>query len=88
MELSQRFNLEQLPQREEGLDSLIDDHFNLSPDPSTPLADTGLTSLDMIELAVRIEERFGVLITESVYEQCETVGDLAAYIEAESSAEP
>lgn len=62
------------------LASLIDDTFDLSPAPDTPLADSGLASLDLIELAVRIEERFGVRITEPVYAQCGTVGELAEYI--------
>ena len=60
---------------------LIDDHFNTTPTPSTPLQETDLTSLDRIELAVRIEERFGVRVDEQVYAQSKTIGDLAAYIE-------
>ena len=63
------------------LASLVDDHFGITPSPETPLADAGLSSLDRVELAIRIEERFSVRIDESVYEACATAGDLANYIE-------
>lgn len=61
--------------------ALLSTHFDVHPEPDAPLAQTGLTSLDMIELAVRIENEFGVRITEDVYTACGTVGELAAYIE-------
>lgn len=91
MELSQRLDFgsfEAVAQDKEDtfdeLASLVDDHFDLTPTPNTPLADTGLTSLDRIELAIRIEERFGVRVDETVYEACTTAGDLANYIEEQA----
>lgn len=65
----------------EELFALISTHFDATPEPETPLADSGLTSLDMIELAVRIEDEFGVRISEDTYRQHATVGELATYIE-------
>lgn len=51
--------------------------------PPTLLSDTGLSSLDRIELAIRIEEEFGARITERVYDEYETVGELADFLEDE-----
>lgn len=49
--------------------------------PATRLDEAGLTSLDRIELAVRIEEEFAVRIDEHVYATHDTAGELAHYIE-------
>ena len=49
--------------------------------PETELAGSGISSLDRIELAVRIEDAFGVPIDEHVYAQCTTAQDLADYVE-------
>lgn len=65
----------------DALFALISSHFDVAPEPETALADSGLTSLDMIELAVRIEDEFGVRISEDVYKEHATVGELATYIE-------
>lgn len=65
----------------EELFALISSRFDVEPEPETPLTETGLTSLDMIELAVRIEDEFGVRVSEDVYNQYDTVGELATYIE-------
>ncbi|MCT2338018.1 acyl carrier protein [Corynebacterium sp. p3-SID1056] len=54
-----------------------------SVSPSTALTDTGLSSLDRIELAIRIEEEFGARMTERIYDEYETVGELADFLEDE-----
>ena len=54
-----------------------------SVSPSTALTDTVISSLDRIELAIRIEDEFGARITERIYDECETVGELADYLEDE-----
>lgn len=61
--------------------ALLSTHFDIHPEPGARLTDSGLTSLDLIELAVRIEDEFGVRISEDVYKQNPTVGELATYIE-------
>lgn len=92
MELSQRLDLGEAVEVEQPQDafarlsSLLDDHFDLTVSPTTPLTDSGLSSLDMIELAIRIEEQFGVRVTEQVYEAHITVGDLADYLAEEEDA--
>lgn len=89
MELSQRLNIDVgslAPAEEESkhpvseLATLIDATFDTSVTPETPLADAGLSSLDRIELAIRAEEAYGVPVTEEVYQQCATVGELAEYL--------
>ena len=49
--------------------------------PESRLTDAGISSLDRIELAIRIEEEFGARITERVYDEYETVGQLAEFLE-------
>ncbi|QYH19434.1 acyl carrier protein [Corynebacterium aquatimens] len=87
MELSQRLNLEAIEVEPDDafsrLAQLIDDSFNLSISPTTALADSGLSSLDRIELAIRIEEHFGVRITEAIYDDYSTAGALAEYLAEE-----
>ncbi|MCP1386804.1 acyl carrier protein [Corynebacterium sp. TA-R-1] len=86
MELSQRLDLGEAVEVEQPQDafarlsSLIDDSFNLIITPEATLADSGLSSLDRIELAIRIEDHFGVPITEETYEEHTTAGDLADYL--------
>ena len=90
MELSERLGLDkvELVQEDTGsrLLSFIDDHFNANLSPTTPLTDSGLSSLDMIELAIRIEEQFGVRVTEQVYAAHTTAGELADYLAEEEDA--
>lgn len=50
---------------------------------NTALEETALSSLDRIELAIRIEQEFGVRISEQEYAQYETVGALADYVGAQ-----
>ena len=86
MELPQRLSLDAVdaaPEKNDAfsrLASLIDDSFNLTITPETTLADSGLSSLDRIELAIRIEDHFGVPVTEETYEAHTTAGDLADYL--------
>lgn len=45
------------------------------------LSDVDVSSLDRIELAIRIEDEFGARVTEQIYDEYETVGQLAEYLE-------
>lgn len=62
------------------LAQLIADVTGAEVDSSTLLSDASISSLDRIQLAIRIEEEFGVRVDESVYEQYPTVGELAEYV--------
>ena len=45
------------------------------------LEDADVSSLDRVELAIRIEDEFGARVTEQIYDEYETVGQLAEYLE-------
>ncbi|APT93647.1 hypothetical protein CPHO_03755 [Corynebacterium phocae] len=45
------------------------------------LDNIGVTSLDLIELAVRVEQKFGVRVDEATAQGFNTVGDVVAYID-------
>lgn len=68
------------------LASIIEEASGLEAEALTPdakLHDLGLTSLTMIEIAVRVEDTFGVRLDDDVVYNLQTVGDLSAHIEAE-----
>ena len=46
------------------------------------LEDADVSSLDRVELAIRIEDEFGARVTEQIYDEYETVGQLAEFLEA------
>jgi acyl carrier protein len=43
------------------------------------LEDLGLDSLEQVELAIELEDRLGVIVTDSAAERLRTVGDVADY---------
>lgn len=47
----------------------------------TRLKDIGVESLDLVELTVRAEEAFQVRSSEETMLNCETIGDIAEYVE-------
>ncbi|MBR6361181.1 MAG: acyl carrier protein, partial [Clostridia bacterium] len=49
---------------------------------STIEEDLGAGSLDMIDLAMSIEDEFGIELSDDVLEDISTVGDLAKYVAA------
>ena len=49
---------------------------------STLEEDLGAGSLDMIDLAMSIEDEFGIELSDDVLEDISTVGDLAKYVAA------
>lgn len=59
--------------------SIIAEHLAVPPEQVTPGAsfreDLGADSLDMIQLAMLIETRFGIVIEDEEVEACPTVGD-------------
>lgn len=63
-------------------------------DPRTITRDTHLrndlpiTSLDLIELAVRSEQMSGVRMEDSIFSGFTTIGDVVDYMERESESSP
>lgn len=59
--------------------ALIADHLGIGldavRDDATFTSDLGADSLDMVELAMRFEERFEIFIGDEESESCETVRD-------------
>ena len=49
---------------------------------STLEEDLGAGSLDLIDLAMSIEDEFGIELSDDVIEDISTVGDLAKYVAA------
>ena len=95
MELSQRLDLSNLDLADDTdaqeqaeargtfarIAELVEDVSGVDIEPGMRLDGSGISSLSRIELAVRIEEAFGVPIDEHVYAQCTTAQDLADYVE-------
>lgn len=92
MELSQRLDLGGLElagdtETTEARDTfarlaeLVEEVSGVDIAPGTRLDESGVSSLDRIELAVRIEDAFGVSIDEHVYASHPTAQDLANYVE-------
>lgn len=69
----------------ETLKKILMEEFSLSEDVITPSAkleaDLGINSLELAELAFRLEEEFGVTVSDEDIPSLITVGDVAAYIE-------
>jgi acyl carrier protein len=68
----------------ETLQSILMKEFKLSPDrlaPQATLADLGIDSLDLVDLIFKIEDRFGLKITDDVPRSLATLGDVAAYVD-------
>jgi len=68
----------------EAVQSILIEEFKLSPDrlrPEATLADLGIDSLDLVDLIFKIEDRFGLKITDDVPRSLVTLGDVAAYID-------
>ncbi|MBI1262954.1 MAG: acyl carrier protein [Rhizobiales bacterium] len=52
----------------------------------TLVADLGCDSLDRIEMAMTLEEKFELRIDDEVIDQFESVGDIVTYIDGRVSA--
>ncbi|MEE1012642.1 MAG: acyl carrier protein [Acutalibacteraceae bacterium] len=48
---------------------------------STITGDLGADSLDLVDLAMSIEDEFDIELSDEALDKIKTVGDLAAYIE-------
>ncbi|HZC38198.1 MAG TPA: acyl carrier protein [Sphingomicrobium sp.] len=72
--------------------ALIADHLGVGLDAARDDAafasDLSADSLDMIELAMRFEEEFEILIADHESESCETVGDALDLLRSKVLASP
>ena len=69
----------------EKLKAIICEFFELDEDevtPDTAFADIGADSLDMVEIAMSIEDDFRIEVTEEALAKFVTVEDAVNYIEA------
>ncbi len=69
----------------EKIRAIICDYFELDEDevtPETTFADIGADSLDMVDLAMSLEDDFRVEVTDEALERFVTVADVVEYIEA------
>lgn len=68
----------------EAIQSILIEEFKLSANhlpPEATLADLGIDSLDLVDLLFKIEDRFGLKITDDVPRSLSTLGDVATYID-------
>ncbi len=67
------------------LKDLLVEEMDISPDLIKPEAelmnDLGFNSLELADLVVLCEERFGIIFDESVLPTLLTVGDVVSYLE-------
>ncbi|TDH36020.1 acyl carrier protein [Pseudohoeflea suaedae] len=47
---------------------------------STKIKELGLDSIDLLELLLRLEEKFDIELDVVAFEKCETLGQVAKYI--------
>lgn len=69
----------------EKVKTIICDYFELDEDevnPETTFAEIGADSLDMVDLAMDIEDVFNVEVTEEALEKFVSVDDVIRFLEA------
>lgn len=69
----------------EKIKAIICDYFELDEDevtPETTFAEIGADSLDMVDLAMDIEDVFNVEVTEEALEKFVSVEDVVKFLEA------
>ncbi|MCS5480707.1 acyl carrier protein [Corynebacterium sp. YIM 101645] len=54
--------------------------------PEAKLSELGISSLAMIEIAVRVEDALGIRIDDDVVYNLKTVGDLSEYVRTHADA--
>lgn len=56
--------------------------------PDATLESLGIASLDIISIVFALEDRFGIVLEQSEFENVRTVGALVALIAGKTTAEP
>jgi acyl carrier protein len=68
----------------EAVQNILIEEFKLSADrlrPEATLAELGIDSLDLVDLIFKIEDCFGLKITDDTPRSLATLADVAAYID-------
>lgn len=72
----------------EKLKEILVEEMDISPDIITPEAelmnDLGFNSLELADLVVLCEDRFGIIFEETALPSLQTVGDVVEYLEKNS----
>ncbi len=66
--------------------TMICEYFELGEDeitPETSFAEIGADSLDMVDMAMDIEDNFNVEVTEETLERFSTVNDVVKFLESQ-----
>ncbi|MBO4261147.1 MAG: acyl carrier protein [Clostridia bacterium] len=73
----------------EQIKAIIADQLSAEPEKITPetsiIDDLGADSLDVVELVMALEEKFGIEIPDEDAEKINTVSDIVSYVEAHKS---
>lgn len=69
----------------EKIREIICDNVDIEPEEITEdskfITDLGMSSLDLVMIAVELEKEFGVEIPNKLFVEIKTVGDLVKYLE-------
>ncbi|MBP5312343.1 MAG: acyl carrier protein [Clostridia bacterium] len=75
----------------EQIKAIIAEQLSADPEKITPdtsiIEDLGADSLDVVELVMALEEKFGVEIPDEDAEKINTVGDIVNYVETHKSSD-
>lgn len=75
----------------EQIKAIIAEQLSAEPDKITPetsiIDDLGADSLDVVELVMALEEKFGIEIPDEDAEKITTVGDIVSYVESHKSSD-
>ena len=75
----------------EQIKAIIAEQLSADPEKITPdtsiIEDLGADSLDVVELVMALEEKFGVEIPDEDAEKINTIGDIVNYVETHKSSD-
>ena len=75
----------------EQIKAIIAEQLSADPEKITPdtsiIEELGADSLDVVELVMALEEKFGVEIPDEDAEKINTVGDIVNYVETHKSSD-
>lgn len=73
----------------ERVQTILAKQLRLAPEKITPesriMKDLGADSLDILQLLMRIEDQYGIVIPDQALAKFETVADVVAYLEKQES---